>query len=613
MFSLPAFTQTNVLSNDGINLTIDTSYQIGNSVDGVSKAKLTVKNNSNTLVTGFQFRIFYDNAAFSAASIAIIGNSQNLILQSVDNNQNGYITATAVYTGGSSDYTIANGEVFELSFTHKPKQDFYALSSIKNLTWVGNAVYKPVAAQQSGLDANLNLYNYGGQWLAVHFKFDTYFQNVSGTPSKGIGISLQKKPKAASEWITHNTYTSDANGHIGISEMIDTTYYDVRLAIVGDTLKAGNVISTADAERINDWVLGRTAMHGFDYYTADVNASNTATITDAYGVFGRISGRFTAWPNGVNDVKFFTQNEYNTIVSDTSINHTSDVTGATNFTYVIGSENSVKFYVLVVGDANSTGYNMARVTPTELNVGNSTITDVTTQYDFSTNSVELSLPDMTVNSDDVIEIPLTVKPGVSNVSSLQLSMMYDKDMLEFKNMEHSEKSFGWVSSINPMDGEISWNGYDPTNTKQYSITSDYNLFKLRFLTKKPQADWQKTPIYATKKFSGDILERDLSIMPTAALMTIMMSSIDGSDNTTFSAYPNPTNSEINFAFNLNKQYNIKVYITDANGKIVKQVMEKMIPAGSYVYQTNIESINNGVYFATLRTDKKTKTQKIIKN
>jgi len=46
---------------------------------------------------------------------------------------------------------------------------------------------------------------------------------------------------------------------------------------------------------INQWVLGNGTMTGFDYYAADVNGSGNITITDAYGVFGRVAGNFNQW------------------------------------------------------------------------------------------------------------------------------------------------------------------------------------------------------------------------------------------------------------------------------------------------------------------------------
>ena len=99
---------------------------------------------------------------------------------------------------------------------------------------------------------------------------------------------------------------TDINGDFQLSETIDTTFWDVRLAIQGDTMAVGNVISVADAQQINQWVLGSSNPQSWDYYHSDVNADNNLTISDAWGVFVRISGRFLVWPNNVKDVKFFT-------------------------------------------------------------------------------------------------------------------------------------------------------------------------------------------------------------------------------------------------------------------------------------------------------------------
>ncbi len=115
-------------------------------------------------------------------------------------------------------------------------------------------------------------------------------------------------------------------------------------------MNVGNVISTADAQLINQWVLGNGTMTGFDFYAADVNGSNTTTISDAYGVFGRISGRFSAWPNSVQNIKFFTESEYNTINGSTT-SYTSTIPGVTNFYYTILPGNYVTVsYVVTNGE-----------------------------------------------------------------------------------------------------------------------------------------------------------------------------------------------------------------------------------------------------------------------
>lgn len=75
------FAQAPVAPSNGIWAILDTSYQVGTSVQGQSKAKITLQNTTITKYTGVQFRVFYDNAAFNAASVALLGSTTNLELQ----------------------------------------------------------------------------------------------------------------------------------------------------------------------------------------------------------------------------------------------------------------------------------------------------------------------------------------------------------------------------------------------------------------------------------------------------------------------------------------------------------------------------------------------------
>ncbi len=123
-----------------------------------------------------------------------------------------------------------------------------------------------------------------------------------------------------------------------------------------NTISTGNIVSVADAQRVNQFVLGTATPAGFDFHSSDVNGDNQITISDAYVIFGRIAGRFNTWVNNVKDIKFFTATEYNTISTATT-NLTATTPGVTNFTYdiVAGQPNSVTYYVLGMGDANGTG------------------------------------------------------------------------------------------------------------------------------------------------------------------------------------------------------------------------------------------------------------------
>ena len=613
---------------NGIYVIIDTTYQVGTSIQAQSKAKLTVQNTTSTLITGYQFRIFYDKNAFSAASIALLGSTSNLNLQFVDNNAGGYLTATVVYTGSSSTYEIPDGERFEMTFTHVTASSFYALSAISDLTWTGSATYSQVAATQDGMDTTLTLHSYGGVWEKPELNFHGTFTNVTGTGAKNLTLALEKKVKTGSTWSQHASYTTDLNGDFAFTELIDTTYYDVRLAIKGDTMTVGNVISTADAQLINQWVLGSATPSAWDFYTGDVNGSNNISITDAYGVFGRIAGRFSVWPNGVKDVKFFTVSEKNTITGTPATNYTSSIPGVTNFYYNIlpGQPDSVQFYVLVPGDANGTGYNMARLTPIEVTTNPQpgtpaaieNVIDMKVEYDFPTNNIEVNLPHLTVTEGNLVELPVVVNTNGLEVSSLQLGLIYNDSLLEFKDIKNSPKAMFWMSSLNPMDDMIEWAGYDPSANKDYMIPDGYEVFKLRFIAKRPQNQWGQSPLATTRKFSGDVNSKDLSVSPTNGILVVFKMSAPSTigvteEETKMMVYPNPTTGYANIKFEVKNTGRVRLEVYDMNGRPIHVIFDKDMPAGVYNYDFNINHVAQGLYFGTLQATGQKGSVRIIKN
>jgi len=609
----------------GIWALIDTNYSVGTSTLGISKARITLKNTTSTLYTGVQFRVFYDKNAFSSASVALVGSTTNLYLQSVDNNTAGYVTMSLVYTGNSSAYTLADGERFEITFNHVSSGAFFALPSISALTWTGSATFPEIAAEQTGLDTVLNLHSYGGTWLRPQLSYHGKFTNVTATPAKNLPLSLEKKVKIGGTWGAHATYTTNLLGVFSFTELIDTTYYDVRLSIQGDTMSVGNVISTADAQLINQWVLGGATPSGFDFYTGDVNSSNGISITDAYGVFGRIAGRFSTWPNSVKDVKFFTETEYTTIVGTPTTNFTGTISGATNFYFDIlpGAPDSVTYYVCVPGDANGTGYHMARLTPIDIIVSppagtpiqQENVIDMKVEYDFPTSSMEIGLPSLSVKEGNLVELPVTVKTNGKDISALQLSMLYDQTLLQFKDVKNSQKSMFWMSSINPMNGIIEWAGYDPSSNKSYMISDGYEIFTLRFLALKPQAEWNQSPLYTSRKFSGDAYSKDMNITPANGILIVAkMAPISGglSENE-MTIFPNPTSGEITIDFTVKQTGRVKLYIVGMNGEINHIILDKDMPEGEYVYTSNINHLTQGIYVASLQAKNQTISKKIIKN
>jgi len=612
-----AFAQTPPAApSAGIWAIIDTNYQLASTEVGVTNAKITFRNTTTTLVTGLQFRVFYDKNAFSAAVPTLVGTTTNLDLQFVDNNAGGYLTITVVYNGSSSAFTLADGQQINLALTHVAAATFINLPTIANLAWASTPVanvYTTLAAQQDGTDVALNTHNYGGIFLRPQFDFTTNFVNVTGTPAKNLPFKLEKKPKTSTAWASHASYVTDNNGTYAIHETIDATFYDIRLSVDGSTMTVGNVISVADAQLINQFVLGTQTPSGYQYYSADVNGNNSVSIADAYGVFGRIAGRFTAWPNNVKDVKFFTDAEHTNIMGATGTNFTSTIPGVTTFTYdILPGTTSITYHVLVVGDANNTGYNMARLTPiTVVNPANSThnVIDETVEYDTALASVEVNMPSLEVTEGNDVEVPVRILNNANPVGSLQLALNYDSSLLDFKEVQNSGKSMNWLSFVNLKNDVIEWGGYDTTGNNL--VTDGEPLFTLVFTAKQPQGDWAASPLYTSRKYVGNQNAVDMRVTPTNGVVQInKMNGTFMVDDMVVS--PNPTNGEISIRFNVEKSGDAEISLFDVTGRKIMTVVDKYMPKGNYTYSTDLTKLADGLYIAKLITKTKSAQDKVIK-
>ena len=622
LFLLPFIgkAQVPVAPSNGVWGIIDAQYQVGSTAQGNTTAKVTLQNTTLTKYAGIQFRLFYDNTAFTNATVSLIGSTTNLDLQFVTNTANGYITITLVYTGPSATYTLANGERFLITFTHAAPAVFNNLSSITPLTWTGTQTFQPIAAKQDGMDTTLSVHNYGGEFVFQNFQFSGTFNNVTGTPAKFLPLALERRPQTGGSWVQHSTYETDLTGNFSISVPLDTTYWDVRLAVKGDTMGVGNIISTTDAQQINQWLLGVGTMSGFDYYHADVNGTNSLSISDVWGVFGRISGRFTQWPNNVEDVKFFTTSEYNTI-NGSSTNFTSSIAGVTNFTLeILPGTTSVTYYVMVPGDANGTGYNMARVTPIEVLVGPLpglqsqiyNVIDTKVEYDFPTTTIEVNVPNITVDAGNLVNLPVKVFTNGEELSALQFGLKYDTTLLTFKGVVSSSNAMEWITYINANDGQVDWGGFDKTNNEQTLQDGD-EVVTLQFIARQPQNLWEESPLYTSLKFAGNSQSEDLTITPTNGILQVLKSTMGNVNGNSIEVFPNPTTDEITVTFEVEETTSANLSIYDVVGRKVITILDGQLPNGKYTYNENLGQLEQGLYMVTLNLENEgVKVSKVVK-
>lgn len=603
--------------SSGAWVIIDTNYTVGSSLIGNTKARITYKNNTSTLVTGLQFRIFYDATAFTDATVAAVNPAANEVLSFKKDTVNGHITISLVYTGSSSTWSLAEGETFEITFTHAANSAFQALAAISNLTWsptTGNS-FPQLLARQDGTDGALSQHNYGGIFIRPALNYSGTFTNVTGSGSKNIIVQLQQRPKTGGTWSTIKMDTTSVAGAFAFNNVVvDTTFFNARLYVKGDTLTVGNTISTADAAKVNQWVLGQATPTGFDYYAADVNSDNTISISDAYGIYGRLAGRFSAWPNNTTDVKFFTAAQYATI-NGSATNYTSSIAGVTDieFNIIAGQPNSVTFYVLGKGDANGTGFHMARMVPIEIvnpNNAPNNIIDVTTQYDNAAelSTIEVNMPTISVDAGNLVTIPVNVMTGGAGLGALQLALTYDPSLLQFKSVAATEEVAHWLSFVNPSDGTIEWGGADFTST--HPLVDGKTAINIQFLALIPKDQWTKSPLYVTQKYAGlNTTLRDLNITPTNGIIQVLRI-LPGFDGLTMDNYlmqvklfPNPTSDQVAITFNILEDAMVNLTFRNTLGTPIKTIVNQFMPAGTYTYTTNLGHVPDGIYYAILQAGK----------
>lgn len=594
---------------------IDSGYQVGTTVQGQTVAPLYFHNTSTGKnITGMQFKVRYDNTAFTAAVPSLKIATSDQVLNYTDDNTGGYLTVTLVYTGTNASFSYSNGATFDLTFTHASDATWNTLDSIKTLKVASVSGWNDLAATNYGNDTTLVVYSYGGRFNQRVLRFVGMFFNTTGTNASNLWVSLEKTPKGSSSWTTVKSDKTDANGKVVFREFLDTTYWDTRMAVKGDTMTVGSIYSTADAQKINQVMLGTYTPKGFDFYSMDVNGADGAiTIADVYAVYGRLAGRFTAWPNSQKDVLFFTETEYGTI-NGSSTNFASTISGVTNFTYYINGDDSVVYYVTAKGDANNTGFKKARLTPIKIvNQANAKnyIIDNTVSYDNVIEKIEINMPKVTVDEGNLVSIPVKVLTDGKKLGAFQLELKYDTDLLQFKKIDLTEKMMYWTSYSNPDNGVIAFGSADLVGDRL--LTDGETVLTLQFVALKPQDEWGSAAVWTGPKFVGDAQARDLNVTPAMGVIEVRKTKkgvqVLGVENMV--VFPNPNQGQISVEFQVKVDSEVSLNVHDLIGRKVLEVLNQKMPAGEYRYNVDVTSLDNGMYLLTLQAVDLNQTQKIF--
>ena len=595
---------------------IDSGYQVATTTAGQTVAPLHFYNTSTSeKITGMQYRVFYDNTAFTAVVPSLKISSTDQYLQYVDSNAQGFLTVTLVYTGTSSTFNYTNGATFDLTFTHAGSAIWNNLDSIKTLKVSGVKSFANKAATNWGNDTTLVVYSYGGRFNQKVLRFAAKFKNVTGSDAKNLWVSLEKKSPSGS-WTQVEAKATNSLGHVVFKKFLDTTYWDVRMVVKGDTMTPGSVFSTADAQKINQAILAQYTPSGFDYYTMDVNGTDgTISIADVYSVYGRLAGRFSTWPNAKKDVMFFTVAEYNAI-NGAAANLTSTYSTINNFNYTIDGRDSITYYVAVKGDANATGFKMARLTPIKIvNPTNAKnyIIDNTVQYDDVIETIEVNMPKVKVDEGNLVNVPVKMITNGKQLGAVQLELKYDTALLEFKKIDLTEKMMNWTSYTNPDNGVVAFGAADLTNKNL--VNDGEQILVMQFIAKKPQSEWGTAALWTGPKFVGGNDARDMNITPAMGVIEVrrITKPVKLSQLEDILVFPNPTDGEVMVQFRVEQESETEVVVSDVVGRKVMEVVNTKMPAGEYKYVVNLTPLANGFYLVSVKTDTQLSTSKIIIN
>jgi hypothetical protein len=310
---------------------------------------------------------------------------------------------------------------------------------------------------------------------------------------------------------------------------------------------------------------------------------------------------------------FFTVAEYNSINGATS-NLTSTYATINNFTYSVDGNDSITYYVAVKGDANSTGFKMARLTPIKIiNQTNAKkyIIDKTVSYDDpSLETIEINMPKVKVEDGNLVNVPVKVLTNGKNLSALQLDLKYDTAYLEFKNVEVTEKIRKWTSYTNRSNGIVSWGGADLTNSNL--LNDGEAVFTLQFIAKKPQDSWATAAIWTSEKYVGDAKAKDMNITPTMGIIEVRRKgTVSMNQVSDLIAFPNPSEGAIQVQFKIAEESDVNLSLYNQIGQLVQNILDKRMPVGSYRYSVDLERLPDGVYILTLRTEKQILDSKLL--
>lgn len=598
---------------------VDTSFIVGSYLQGSTTLYLHYNYTGSEKVKAIQTRIYFDTAAFSGVT-ATAGptiSSESVYFRS--NRVANYLTLTVSYTGNNTGWTFPAGAWVKLVFTHGPR--FYDVDP-DSIKLVGTPSYSNKATINSGTDVTLGMTNYGGRFIRPPFVMPLYVFNQDQTPMGKVKVQLfqRKKVATAANWDSVTIYETDsANGKVTLRTNVDTSISYVRIRINGDTAKAGDAVNVTDAYKINDVVLEVDSLTKFQYFAADINKNNIYTMSDVFLVFNRIAQSAQRWNDflpGTKDVMFFRVGQKQSIFATPSTNFTTTITPTHDMVDTLNGEDSVSYWGVLLGDANGTGLtNIGMIVGKNTDDPNSSeyVRDTRVSYKNAKETVSFDIPRLTISNESEVTVPVTLVTNGVDVGSLQFGLVYDTNVLEFKNIDVSEKVKSWTSYILVKGDHIEWGGYETSN-KQDVIRSNAEVFNITFKVKK--SGWTESPIRVVTKAVGNAKAEDVNINEANSdgKIVYMRAPIEFDFDNIFITYPVPFKDNLTVEtapLMAGEQFGVEIF--NQLGQPIFGQSQEVYAGGTQRVYVDMTAQPKGVYFVRYKNGNKVSVKQVVKN
>ena len=598
---------------------VDTSFIVGSFLQGSTTLYLHYNYTGSEKVKAIQTRIYFDTAAFSGVTATAGPTIENESVYFRSNRVNNYLTLTVSYTGNNGSWSFPAGAWVKLVFNHGPRFIDVDPDSIK---LVGTPTYSNRATINSGTDVTLGMTNYGGRFIRPPFVMPLYVFNQDESPLGDVKVQFfhRKKANTAANWDSVATYLTDsATGKVTLRTNVDTSISFVRIRIDGDTAKAGDAVNITDAYKINEVVLETDTLSKFEYFAADINKNEIYTISDAFLVFNRIAQgapRWEAFLPGTKDLMLFRKGQKELVFANPGTNYTPTMFPTHDLLDTLNGEDSVAYWGVLLGDANGTGLtNIGMIVGKNTDDPNSPeyVRDVRVSYGKAKEKVSFELPRLTISNESEVTIPVTLVTNGVDIGSLQFGVVYDTTLLQFKNIDVSEKVKGWTSYILVKGNHVEWGGYETSN-KQDVIRSNAEVFNLTFTVKK--TGWTESPVRVVTKAVGNSKAQDVNIDESKSdgKIVYMRAPIEFDFENVFIPYPVPFGNSLTIEtmpLMMGNEFSIEVI--NQLGQTIFTDSQSVYAGGTQRMYIDMSAQPKGVYFVRYKNGNTVSVKQVVKN